>query len=86
MVLYAGNAEDRGVIFDNELFFQPPGRGDIFPHQCKVEALLVSYEMLLKEKSMFSRFRCAERVGMRVARHIGSNIEGSRICPPSGHL
>ena len=56
VVLYAGGAEDRAIVYDNELFYKPPGRGRIQRQDCKVEALLVSYEMLLKEKAMFSRF------------------------------
>ncbi|GAX75745.1 hypothetical protein CEUSTIGMA_g3188.t1 [Chlamydomonas eustigma] len=62
VVLYAGTAEDRSIIAEHELFFQPPNTRLIPPQGVKAEALLVSYEMLLKERNFFCRFRFAAAV------------------------
>ncbi|KAG1680184.1 hypothetical protein FOA52_000297 [Chlamydomonas sp. UWO 241] len=57
-VLYTGTAEDREVIQDTELFFgEGRPRGKMFlPGDVQVEALLVSYEMLLKDIGFFRKF------------------------------
>ncbi|MEW5309106.1 MAG: hypothetical protein WDW38_001015 [Sanguina aurantia] len=48
VVLFSGDAEDRKVIIDHELFFPK----NVKP-RCKFDVLLVSYERLVMDKAMF---------------------------------
>eukprot|EP00798_Chlamydomonas_sp_ICE-L_P018819 gene18819-25364_t len=54
VVVYSGSSADRKMIEDNEFYFDKP-RGRIQQSDIKFDALLVSYEMLLKERGLFGR-------------------------------
>ena len=60
-VLYAGSAPDRAVIQECELFFQGPKSGSrsYASDEVKVDVLLVSYEMLVKDSALFKRIEFA---------------------------
>lgn len=71
MVLYAGSSADRAIIQQHEFYYDSTvsskgsssrgGSGDA-SRPVKFNALLVAYEMLLKEKTLLSRIQWAAAV------------------------
>ncbi|KAF5833766.1 P-loop containing nucleoside triphosphate hydrolase protein [Dunaliella salina] len=81
VVLYVGSAADRQICQKTEFYYPSAslpggGRGGRRGHPLKFDALLISYETLLKEQSMLSKALYAKQIGTLLTGVKNANLPG----------